>query len=346
MRVHNAYSVIYNELVFNVLKKRFGEGEAVVFARSSAAGGQRFPVHWGGDCESTWEAMAEALRGAISLTLSGFAFASHDIGGFEGHPPPEIYQRWVAFGLFSSHSRLHGSSSYRVPWNYGEDAAKSMSKFVEAKHRLMPYLYDLSITANVKGYPLQRAMFLEFLGDRTTHYLDRQYMFGTLLVAPVFVPKDEEVEYYVPAGRWTSFFQPERTVQGPIWVKEIVPIDEIPVWVRPGTVLLLGPKGTGRPDYDYSQGIEVQLYELAEGQVYEANIPRGKGADIVGVVRAERSSGGIKVTVSGGNAELATINVFGGDISVKSVAGGSLETGSGVRVDVEKGSKEVVIHLV
>jgi hypothetical protein len=87
--------------------------------------------------------MAEALRGAISLTTSGFAFASHDIGGFEGHPDPQIYQRWVAFGLFSSHSRLHGSSSYRVPWIYGEDAAKSMSKFVEAKHRLMPYLYNL-----------------------------------------------------------------------------------------------------------------------------------------------------------------------------------------------------------
>jgi alpha-glucosidase (family GH31 glycosyl hydrolase) len=100
-------------------------------------------VHWGGDCESTWEAMAEALRGALSLTTSGFAFASHDIGGFEGHPDPQIYQRWVAFGLFSSHSRLHGSASYRIPWQYGEDAAKSMSKFVDAKHRLMPYLYNL-----------------------------------------------------------------------------------------------------------------------------------------------------------------------------------------------------------
>ncbi|KAG6909440.1 hypothetical protein DXG01_000425 [Tephrocybe rancida] len=347
MRVHNPYSVIYNELVFNVLKKRFGEGEAVVFARSSAAGGQRFPVHWGGDCESTWEAMAEALRGAISLTLSGFGYASHDIGGFEGHPHPEIYQRWVAFGLFSSHSRLHGSSSYRVPWNYGEEAARSMSKFVEAKHRLMPYLYDLSITSNAKGYPLQRAMFLEFLEDRTTHYLDRQYMFGntgpSLLVAPVFVPKEEEVEYYIPAGRWTSFFQPERAIQGPTWVKELVAIDDIPVWVRPGTVLLLGPQGTGRPDYDYTQGLEVQLYELAEGASYEANIARGKGAGIVGVVRAERTAGEIKVTVSGG--EVAAINVFGADLTAKSVVGGTLGTGAGIRVNVEKGSKEVVIRL-
>ncbi|KAG5732816.1 Alpha-xylosidase [Termitomyces sp. T112] len=346
MRMHNTYAVTYNEMVFDLLQKRFGEGEAVLFARSSATGGQRFPVHWGGDCESTWEAMAEALRGAISLTLSGFGYASHDIGGFEGHPPPEIYQRWVAFGLFSSHSRLHGSSSYRVPWNYGEDAAKSMSRFVEAKHRLMPYLYDLSITANAKGHPLQRAMFLEFLDDRTTHYLDRQYMFGpSLLVAPVFVSQGEEVEYYIPAGRWTSLFHTERTVQGPVWVKEIVSLDELPVWVRPETVLCLGPQGTGRPDYDYSQGLEVQLYELAEGVSYEVNIPRGKGSEIVGVVRAERTSGEIKMTISGEQTEVATLSIFGNGITAKNVVGGALKTGTGVRVEVEKRAREVMIRL-
>ena len=83
MRIHNTYSVLYNRVVFDLLKERFGEGEAVVFARSATVGGQRFPVHWGGDCESTFEAMAEALRGALGLTSSGFAYASHDIGGFE-----------------------------------------------------------------------------------------------------------------------------------------------------------------------------------------------------------------------------------------------------------------------
>jgi len=284
------------------------------------------------------------LRGCLSLTLSGFAFASHDIGGFEGHPPLEIYQRWVAFGLFSSHSRLHGSSSYRVPWNYGEDAANSMSRFIEAKHRLMPYIYNLSIQANIKGYPLQRAMFLEFFDDRTTHYLDKQYMLGpSLLVAPVFVPKEEESEYYIPAGRWTSFFRPERTVQGPVWIKELVPIDEIPVWVRPGTILCLGPRGAGQPDYDYSQNLEVQLYELAEGHYAETNIPRGKGAVIGGVVRAHMMSGEIKLTAV--DVEISTVSIFNGDITVKGVAGGILGTGPGIRVDVEKGAKEVVIRV-
>lgn len=113
MRLHNVYSVIYNKLVFDLVKNRFGEGEAIIFARASHAGGQRFPVHWGGDCESTYQAMAETIRGGLSITLSGFAFHAHDIGGFEGRPPPDVYNRWIAYGLFSSHSRLHGSHTYR-----------------------------------------------------------------------------------------------------------------------------------------------------------------------------------------------------------------------------------------
>ncbi|PFH52383.1 glycoside hydrolase family 31 protein [Amanita thiersii Skay4041] len=313
MKMHNTYAIMYNQMVFDLLKSRFGEGEAVVFARSSATGGQRFPVHWGGDCESTWEAMAEALRGALSLTLSGFAYASHDIGGFEGHPPPEIYQRWVAFGLFSSHSRLHGSSSYRVPWQYGEEAATHMAKFLNAKHRLMPYLYGLSIKANTLGHPLQRAMFLEFLDDRSTHYLDRQYMLGpNLLVAPVFVPLGEESEYYIPAGRWTSFWDPERVVQGPTWIKERVPLSEIPIWVRPGTILCLGPDGAGRPDYDYSNGLEIRVYELEEGRTAEIDIPAGKGAKIAGGLRAERTGNIVQVRIVEGDIDVARVWVSNG----------------------------------
>ncbi|KAF9533397.1 glycosyl hydrolases family 31-domain-containing protein [Crepidotus variabilis] len=294
MRMHNTYSVQYNELVFNLLRDRFGVGEAVVFARASTVGGQRFPVHWGGDCESTWEAMAEALRGALSLTVSGFGYASHDIGGFEGHPPPEIYQRWVAFGVFSSHSRLHGSSSYRVPWIYGEDAAESMAKFLEAKHRLMPYIYSLSIEASTKGHPLMRAMFVEFPEDPTTHHLSLQYMLGpSLLIVPVFTPlspgtSTSEVTYYLPAGAWTSFFDPTRVLLGPLWVTDHVPLNEIPVWVREGSVLVLGPEGIAKPDYDYSKGVEVRVYQvkgkstLKEGEEKEVDVYSGKGKEVGG----------------------------------------------------------------
>ena len=94
----------------------------MLFARSATAGGQQFPVHWGGDCESTFVSMAETLRGGLSLASSGFGFWSHDIGGFEGTPDAAVFKRWLAFGLLSSHSRLHGSDSYRVPWAFDEEA--------------------------------------------------------------------------------------------------------------------------------------------------------------------------------------------------------------------------------
>src|SRR5699024_10928187 len=121
-KMHNYYSYKFNEGVFKLLQTEKGEKEAVVFARSATAGGQKFPVHWGGDCDSTYEAMAESLRGGLSLTLSGFGYWSHDIGGFENTATPDVFKRWTAFGLLSSHSRFHGSSSYRVPWKFDAEA--------------------------------------------------------------------------------------------------------------------------------------------------------------------------------------------------------------------------------
>lgn len=160
---------------------------------------------------------------------------------------------------------------------------------------------------------MQRAMFIEFLEDRTTHYLDRQYMLGpSLLVAPVFVPDGEESEYYLPAGRWTSFFHPSRTQYGPTWIKEVVPIDEIPVWVRQGSVLCLGPSGIGRPDYDFASGVEVQVYELDEGQNVQAEVPTGKGAGIAGVVEAKLERGEVTVRVVSGHVALASLSYFAG----------------------------------
>ncbi|CAM5273003.1 Alpha-xylosidase OS=Streptomyces glaucescens OX=1907 GN=SGLAU_03435 PE=3 SV=1 [Streptomyces glaucescens] len=161
-RMHNYYTQLYNQTVFELLTEERGPGEAVLFARSATAGGQQYPVHWGGDCWSSFEAMAESLRGGLSLSLSGFGFWSHDIGGFEGTPVPSVFKRWLAFGLLSSHSRLHGSSSYRVPWEFGEEAVDVARRFTLLKHRLMPYLYGAAVAAHRTGVPVMRPMVLEF----------------------------------------------------------------------------------------------------------------------------------------------------------------------------------------
>ncbi|MBO2462212.1 alpha-xylosidase [Actinomadura violacea] len=262
-RAHNYYTYLYNQTVFELLRKKRGDAEAVVFARSATTGGQRFPVHWGGDCESTFEAMGESLRGGLSLGLSGFGYWSHDIGGFEGTPDPALFKRWIAFGMLSSHSRLHGSHSYRVPWLFDEESVDVLRDFTQLKMRLMPYLSGAARQAYGEGVPMMRAMVLQFPGDPACTHLERQYMLGDdLLVAPVF-SSDGDVSYYVPDGVWTHYLTGER-VHGGRWVKERHGFDSVPLLVRPGAVI---PEGAvdDRPDYDHADGVTLRVYEPSDG---------------------------------------------------------------------------------
>ncbi|HUF00714.1 MAG TPA: alpha-xylosidase [Anaerolineales bacterium] len=270
-KMHNYYSYLYNKTVFDLLREERGEGEAIVFARSATSGGQQFPVHWGGDSTATFESMAESLRGGLSLGLSGFGFWSHDIGGFEQTASADVYKRWTAFGLLSSHSRLHGSSSYRVPWNYDEEAVQVLSKFTKLKCSLMPYLYRAAIQSHEDGTPMLRAMMLEFPNDPACDYLDLQYMLGdSLLVAPAF-SHDGTINYYVPEGRWTNLLN-GRVIEGPRRERETHDFMSLPLLVRPNSVIPVGSR-TDKPDYDYSDGVTLQVYELEDGKQARVEIP-------------------------------------------------------------------------
>ena len=165
VKMHNYYTYLYNKAVYEVLEQERGKEEAILFARSATAGGQKFPVHWGGDCWSDYESMEESLRGGLSLTSSGFGFWSHDIGGFESQSTPDVYKRWAAFGLLSTHSRLHGSTSYRVPWVYDEESVDVVRFFTRLKLHLLPYLYSSAVHTSETGIPMMRSMMLEFEED-------------------------------------------------------------------------------------------------------------------------------------------------------------------------------------
>ena len=199
LSMHNWYTQLYNQAVFEAIEETYGKGNACLYARSATVGGQQQPVHWGGDCESTFNGMAQSLRAGLSLTSSGFGFWSHDIGGFEGaFPDPAVYKRWVAFGMLGSHSRLHGSTVYRVPWLFDEEDEKNgvalvpgqtavdvVREFTKLKLELMPYVYQLGLQPHVNGTPVMRSMFVEFPDDPACRTLDRQYMFGpSMLVVP------------------------------------------------------------------------------------------------------------------------------------------------------------------
>lgn len=218
LSMHNWYTQLYNQAVFEAIEEPYGKGNACLYARSATVGGQQQPVHWGGDCESTFNGMAQSLRAGLSLTSSGFGFWSHDIGGFEGaFPDPAVYKRWVAFGMLGSHSRLHGSTVYRVPWLFDEEDEKNgvalvpgqtavdvVREFTKLKLELMPYVYQLGLQPHVNGTPVMRSMFVEFPDDPACRTLDRQYMFGpSMLVAPVFTYSGE-VSYRFRCGCATA----------------------------------------------------------------------------------------------------------------------------------------------
>ena len=269
-RMHNFYTYLYNKTVFELLKKERGEGEAVLFARSATAACQCFPVHWGGDCSATYPSMAETLRGGLSLSLAGFGFWSHDISGFEQTAKADLFKRWTAFGLLSTHSRLHGNQSYRVPWHFDDEACDVLRFFVKLKCSLMPYLFAQAVYASTEGIPVMRPMVLEWPDDNAAAALDRQYMLGdSLLAAPVF-SEDGVVSYYLPAGRWTNII--DGTVhEGGAWRTERHGYLSLPLLAAPNSIIAFGANKR-RPDYDYADGITFQVFELEDGTCAAAKV--------------------------------------------------------------------------
>lgn len=267
-RAHNYYAYLYNKIVFDLLKEKKGEHEAVLFARVASVGSQKFPVHWGGDNLSQYSSMADSLRGGLSFLLSGFSFWSHDIGGFEENATADLYKRWTQFGLLSSHSRYHGNIQYRVPWNFDEEAVNVTRKFVKLKLSLMPYIYKESVEATEKGIPLMRPVFLEYGYDINTYYLDKEYMLGSrLLVSPIF-RETGYVKYYLPQGNWTNLLteQTYKVIDSGRWLEEQYDYLNLPLLVRENTILLINPKAT-KADYDYTDSLEIHLYEIKDGKL-------------------------------------------------------------------------------
>lgn len=335
--MHNYYPYLYNKAVFELLESRFGKGQALVFARSATGGCQKFPVHWGGDCDATFVSMAENFRGGLSFCLSGPAFWSHDIGGFNGTANPALYKRWTAFGLLSSHSRLHGSTSYRVPWIFDDQAVDVMRHFAKLKNRLFPYLYNAAHEAHENGWPVMRHMLLEFAADPACLTTDRQYMLGSsLLVAPIF-RQDDVAEYYLPEGKWTRLLNGE-SVQGGRHVRESHDFFSLPLLVRPNSVIPMSDN-TSEPQWTPDQPLVLGLYELADGFRHTVSAATSDGRRCTFNVRRD----GRQITlVSDGQAEKVRVRLSAG------ATGAMVENGAaGAGGDIEWSSlrKALVITL-
>ncbi len=338
-KMHNFYTYLYNKAVYEVIAEKKGEKDALLFARSATAGGQKFPVHWGGDCWSDYVSMEESLRGGLSFTSSGFGFWAHDIGGFESTSTADVYKRWCAFGAFSSHTRLHGSSSYRVPWNYDDEACDVLRYFIKLKHTLMPYIYRNAIETHETGVPMMRSMAIEYPDDRNCGYLATQYFFGDeILVAPIFNDRSMG-EFYLPDGTWTHLTSGEVKAGGR-WYREHIDYCDIPAYVRENSILAMGNIDTA-PEYDYADGVTYRIYALTDGAEASTEVYSMENTK-EGEIKAKRTGDIIKIDVSASKPfVILLVNVA----SVSNVSGASYEsTPSGVKISANK-SGEIEIKL-
>ncbi|NDW09700.1 alpha-xylosidase [Dysgonomonas sp. 520] len=243
-KLHNIYPLLYQKAAYEITKEVTGDG--IIWARSAWAGAQRYPLHWGGDSACSWDGLAGSLKGGLHFGLSGFGFWSHDVPGFHSVPnfmnsiiPDDIYVRWTQFGVFSSHIRYHGSHK-REPWHYPQ-IASVIKDWWNLRYRLIPYILEQSEKATHTGYPVLRAMWMHHTQDKTVRHIDDQYYFGSdMLVAPVMNPENRR-DIYLPEGKWINFFTGE-VFEGNQWLKDVVvPLEEMPVFVKYGAEIPVYP---------------------------------------------------------------------------------------------------------
>lgn len=237
--MHNLYPLLYNQVAFEAVQE--SKGEAIIWARSAYAGSQRYPVHWSGDNSANFANMQTSLCSGLSLGLCGFSFWSQDTGGFGGICTDELYIRWTQLSVFQSHFRYHAPlPKYNEPWNYKAETQKIVKDFLNLRYRLIPYIFSESKVAVEKGLPLLRHLVIDFQNDPTVYHIEDQFMCGRyLLVAPLLTQNNSR-KVYLPEGLWYDFWDGQ-SIMGKRWITISAPLDKIPVFIRSGTILPLGP---------------------------------------------------------------------------------------------------------
>ena len=268
-RLNNIYSLLYQRAAFEVTKEVTGDG--IVWARSAWAGCQRYPLHWGGDSASSWDGLAGSLKGGLHFGLSGFAFWSHDVPGFHSIPDfmnspldQQVYVRWTQFGVFSSHMRYHGTCK-REPWHYPA-IAPIVKRWWKLRYKLLPYIIEQGELSCRTGYPMVRALLMHHPHDRQCWHIDDEYYFGSEFLCCPVMNSENRRDIYLPDGMWANFFTGER-LQGGRWYYNVeVPLDQMPVFVRPGALIKLYPDDVDCTDQmDMKKVVTIEISKEYEG---------------------------------------------------------------------------------
>ncbi|GGE46699.1 alpha-glucosidase (family GH31 glycosyl hydrolase) [Pedobacter psychrotolerans] len=270
-RLHNVFPIAYAKAPFLAFEK-FNGFRGLNQTREGYSGIQRYPYIFAGDWPSEWQYFAPVIKAGLNVGLSGVGSWAHCMGGFEHQADPELYIRWVQFGMFSPIALVFGMDhpGYKEPWNYGEDALRNFKKYDLLRYRLFPYLYTSMHQQYETGLPMMRALVINHQDDENVYEIGDQYMFGdNLMVAPVTTKGAITRSVYLPEGTWFNYWTSEK-YEGKSYHHVVAPLDTIPLFVKAGGIIPMQPKMTyaGEKPVDVIT-LDVFPYGESNCEIYE-----------------------------------------------------------------------------
>jgi len=226
----------------------------VILTRSAFMGQQKFgTIVWSGDIGTDFKTLKEQIPTGLNFCMTGIPYWNTDIGGYLGGDPKdpayqEVFVRWFQYGSFTPFFRAHGrrhpfesKSGKNEMWSYGKENQKILTKYIELRYQLLPYIYTLAHKVSTEGYTMMRALAFDFLQDKNVHEINDQFMFGeSIMVCPVTDSGATSRNVYLPAGSdWFNFWTGEKLAGGQT-ITANAPIDIIPLFVKSGSILPMG----------------------------------------------------------------------------------------------------------
>lgn len=269
----NLYALIEARTSYEAQRELRPDVRPWTFSRSGFAGLHRYGANWGGDADTSFASLRANVEMTLSMGLSGQPFFGHDIGGFLGSPSPELFMRWMTFSAYTPLFRNHAmnTAARREPWAFGEPYLSMQRHIINERYRLIPYFYSLFQHDAVASEPVTSPLPFYFPGDPLAPLINDQFLVGrSLLVAPVVTEGATGRWVYLPSGAsWIN----ERTGSlsaGGTWVPVLAPIDQIPVFVRDGSIIPRAPVAQSTAEQPLNRrSLDVYCGEAAAFDLYE-----------------------------------------------------------------------------
>jgi alpha-D-xyloside xylohydrolase len=268
------YPLFVSQAVFEGQRETTSEKRVCILTRSAFLGQQKYGIiNWSGDIGGNWDTYKRQIVAGLNFTITGLPYWTTDIGGFfrpgESQYTDEKFHelliRWFQWGTFNPIFRMHAYQTETEPWKYGKQVEDNIKKMLNLRYRLMPYIYSEAWQITKNGSTMMRPLVMDFSGDTSALNQHYEYMFGkSFLVAPITEPKVDEWNVYLPeSAQWYDFWTGKHFKGGQI-IKTETPLDKIPLFVKAGSIIPIGPAiqyATEKND-----PVEIRIYPGVDGE--------------------------------------------------------------------------------